>query len=122
MKVMLLAGLALWAVGYIIIWSSLAKAGSETNSLASGMEKKGREFVLYAGTGAVTNFFDTLGIGSFATTISIFKFSRLVPDELLPGTLNVGHALPTMMQAFIYITIVKVQPLTLLSMIAAALL
>jgi uncharacterized membrane protein YfcA len=122
MKVMLLAGLTVWVVGYIIMWSSLAKRGSETDSPASGNEKKGREFVLYAGTGAVTNFFDTLGIGSFATTMSIYKFSRLVPDELLPGTLNVGHALPAMMQAFIYITIVKVQPLTLLTMIAAAVL
>jgi uncharacterized membrane protein YfcA len=122
MKVMLLAGLTVWVVGYIVFWSSQAKRGSETDSPASGDEKKGRKFVFYAGTGAVTNFFDTLGIGSFATTISIYKFSRLVPDELLPGTLNVGHALPTMMQAFIYITIVKVQPLTLLSMIAAAVL
>ncbi len=122
MKVMLLAGLTVWVVTYIILWRSLAKAGSETKSPASGIEKKGREFVLYAGTGVVTNFFDTLGIGSFATTTSIYKFSRLVPDELLPGTLNVGHALPTMMQAFIYITIVKVQPLTLLTMIAAAVL
>ena len=122
MKVMLLAGLSVSVGSYIVLWISLAKPGSETNSPASGIEKKGREFVLYAGTGVVTNFFDTLGIGSFATTTSIYKFSRLVPDELLPGTLNVGHALPTMMQAFIYITIVKVQPLTLLTMIAAAVL
>ena len=35
-------------------------------------------------------FFDTLGIGSFATTTAIFRAWRLVPDELIPGTLNVG--------------------------------
>jgi len=122
MKLMLLVALTVCAVSYIILWSSLAKPVSETDSPASGIKKKGREFVLYAGTGAVTNFFDTLGIGSFATTISIYKFSRLVPDVLLPGTLNVGHALPTILQALIYITIVKVQPLTLLTMIAAAVL
>ena len=43
--------------------------------------------------GFVTNFFDTLGIGSFAPTTSLFKFFRLAPDEKIPGTLNVGHAL-----------------------------
>ena len=41
-------------------------------------------------TGFVTVFFDTLGIGSFATTTAIFRAWRLVPDELIPGTLNVG--------------------------------
>lgn len=120
MKVMLLMGLTVWAVGYIILWSLLAKPQSERDAHGRRIEKKGREFVPYAATGAVTNFFDTLGIGSFATSISIYKFANLVPDELLPGTLNVGHALPSVLQAFLFITIVKVQPLTLLAMIAAS--
>jgi uncharacterized membrane protein YfcA len=72
--------------------------------------------------GAVTNFFDTLGIGSFATTTSLYRLRRLVPDELIPGTLNAGHALPTVAQALIYITLVKVDALTLVLMIAAAVL
>ena len=42
--------------------------------------------------GFVTDFFDTLGIGSFAPTTAIYKLRRMVPDELIPGTLNVGHA------------------------------
>jgi len=71
-------------------------------------------------TGFVTNFFDTLGIGSFATTTSIFRQWRLVPDELIPGTLNVGHALPAIAQAFIFIRIVPVDARTLAMMIAAA--
>ena len=71
-------------------------------------------------TGFVTNFLDTLGIGSFATTTSVFKFFGLVPDELIPGTLFVGHTLPVILQAFIYISIMKVDTLTLFSMIAAA--
>jgi hypothetical protein len=45
--------------------------------------------------GFVTAFLDTLGIGSFATTTSIFKLRNLVPVKLMPGTLNVGHTLPT---------------------------
>jgi uncharacterized membrane protein YfcA len=75
---------------------------------------------LRAGTGFVTNFFDTLGIGSFATTTSIFRFFRMIPDERIPGTLNIGHTLPTIAQAFIYTRIVPVESRTLILMIAAA--
>ena len=73
-------------------------------------------------TGFVANFFDTLGIGSFATTTSIFKLKNLVRDELIPGTLNVGHTLPTIAQAFIYIAVIEVDMTTLLLMIAASML
>jgi uncharacterized membrane protein YfcA len=70
--------------------------------------------------GFVTNFFDTLGIGSFATTTSVFKFWKIVPDEVIPGTLNVGHTLPIVTQAFIYVALIKVDALTLAALIAAA--
>jgi uncharacterized membrane protein YfcA len=70
--------------------------------------------------GASTNFFDTLGIGSFATTTSIFRFFRMVPDELIPGTLNVGHTLGAIAQTFIYTTLVPVESTTLITMIVAA--
>ena len=60
--------------------------------------------------GFVTNFFDTLGIGSFATTTAVFRLFRLVPDELIPGTLVVGHALPVMTQALVFISVVRVDP------------
>jgi uncharacterized membrane protein YfcA len=72
--------------------------------------------------GFVTNFFDTLGIGSFAPTTSLFKFFRMAPDEKIPGTLNVGHALPTVTEALIYITVIGVDPLTLVSLIVASIL
>jgi len=70
--------------------------------------------------GFVTNFFDTLGIGSFATTTSLFRMLGAVPDELIPGTLNVGHTAPSVTQAFIYIAIVAVAMPTLGAMIGAA--
>lgn len=70
--------------------------------------------------GFVTNFFDTLGIGSFAPTTAIFKLSRRIPDERIPGTLNAGHALPTLAQALIFIGAVSVEPATLIGMIVAA--
>ena len=40
------------------------------------------------GLGAVTNFFDTLGIGSFAPTTAAIRTRRLMPDEAIPGTLT----------------------------------
>ncbi len=58
--------------------------------------------------GVATNFFDTLGIGSYATTTSLYRLRRVVADEDIPGTLNVGHALPTVTQAFVYIAILDV--------------
>ncbi|MEP7273954.1 MAG: sulfite exporter TauE/SafE family protein [Acidobacteriota bacterium] len=77
---------------------------------------------LHAGIGFVTNFFDTLGIGAFATTTSMFRLWNQVRDEVIPGTLNVGHTLPAITQAFIYIAIVEVNMTTLISLIAAAVL
>jgi uncharacterized membrane protein YfcA len=75
---------------------------------------------LLGAIGFVTDFLDTLGIGSFAVTTSLFKFFRVVPDERIPGTLNVGHALPTVVEALIYIVIVAVEPKTLLLLIVAS--
>jgi uncharacterized membrane protein YfcA len=72
--------------------------------------------------GFVTNFFDTLGIGSFAPTTAIFKLLRRMPDERIPGTLNAGHALPTAVQALIFVAVVAVDVVTLVSMILAAVL
>lgn len=70
----------------------------------------------------IANFFDTLGIGSYATTTSMFRHWKLVPDEKIPGTLNVGYVLPTVVQAYIYTTIVPIDPTTLILMIAASVL
>ncbi len=70
--------------------------------------------------GLVTDFLDTLGIGSFAPTTSLFKFFKLVPDEKIPGTLNVGHSLPTVAEALIYTTVIGVDPLTMVALIAAS--
>jgi uncharacterized membrane protein YfcA len=67
-----------------------------------------------------TNFFDTLGIGCFAPTTAIFKMQRRMADEDIPGTLNVGHALPTVVEALVFVAIVAVDLTTLIAMIVAA--
>src|SRR4029453_13282212 len=73
--------------------------------------------------GAITNFFDTLGIGSFAPTTAWFKFRRLVPDRLIPPTMLVGHGLPTMAQSVIFLILlgVMVDPVLLIGCVIAVL-
>ena len=70
--------------------------------------------------GFVTDFLDTLGIGSFATTTTLYRARKTIDDRLLPGTLNVGHTLPTIVQAFIFTQVVEVEIKTLVLMIVAA--
>jgi uncharacterized membrane protein YfcA len=70
--------------------------------------------------GLVTDFFDTLGIGSFAPTTAIYKLRRMVPDELIPGTLNVGHTPSAIAESLIFVTAIVVDPILLLSMITSA--
>src|ERR687888_492156 len=77
---------------------------------------------LQIGVGFFTNFFDTLGIGSFATTTTIYRLKKMVDDRIIPGTLNVGHTLPTTAQTVIYTAIIQVDITTLFSMIAASIL
>lgn len=74
--------------------------------------------------GAITNFFDTLGIGSFAPTMAWFKVRKLVPDRLIPCTMLVGHTLPTLAQAIIFLILlgVLVDPVLLTGCIVALLL
>jgi uncharacterized membrane protein YfcA len=72
--------------------------------------------------GFVTNFFDTLGIGSFASTTAFLKLRRMTADENIPGILNVGHTLPVVIQALIFVSAVSVGSLTLVAMATAAVL
>jgi uncharacterized membrane protein YfcA len=104
----LFVALGIFAAGYIWIWFT-------GKGRAPGFPS-----VLELLIGFVTNFFDALGIGSFAPTTAIFKFRKMVPDEQIPGTLNVGHTPPTILEAFLFIAIVKVDMLTLVLMISAA--
>lgn len=73
--------------------------------------------------GFITDFLDTLGIGSFVMTILFSRLTGFVKnDKLLPGTLNIGHTIPVLIEALLFISVVKVDGLTLLSLISAAVL
>lgn len=114
MKTILFLALVAVTVVYLLYWVRRARAAEAS---APPRPSPGD-----LGVGFVTNFFDTLGIGSFATTTSLWKFFKLVDDRVIPGTLNVGHSLAVVTQAFIYIAIIEVDMTTLTGLIAAAVL
>ncbi|HIZ60613.1 MAG TPA: sulfite exporter TauE/SafE family protein [Candidatus Dorea faecipullorum] len=68
----------------------------------------------------IANFFDTLGIGSYAIATSAWKFNKAVDDDLIPGTLNVAFGIPICVEATIFIQRIDMDPLTLVLMIAAS--
>jgi len=70
--------------------------------------------------GFVTDFFDALGIGSYAPTTAIFTFRKNPPEELIPGTLNIGHNAASIAECLIFVAAVPVDPLLLVSCIGAA--
>ena len=94
-KSFLLIALAIFGALFLAVWARAI------------LKEKGSGAILptwgQSAIGFVTNFFDTLGIGSFAPTTSIFKLRRIVPDEAIPGTLNVGHTAPVLVMAFIFV-------------------
>jgi hypothetical protein len=114
----LLLFLALGVVGlvYLISWGRALAAGRSRGNGAAVPSP------LETGIGFITNFFDTLGIGSYAPTTALFRFFKLVPDERIPGTLTLGHTLPTIVQSFIFIAIVQVDFKTLALLIVASIL
>lgn len=112
-QLVLIAGLCMAAL-FIWVWRRLERRAQVAPSDGSPVTVAGMLL------GFATNFFDTLGIGSFASTTAYIKFRKLISDDLIPGTLNVGHALPTITQAIIFTTAIAVAPLTLIAMVAAA--
>ena len=110
----LLLALAALSAWYIVRWRLLERGRPRDGRIRPGP----LELLI----GFVCNFFDALGIGNFATTTAIFKFRGRPADELVPGTLNVGYALPTVVEALIFIAAINVEVTTLVSMIAAAVL
>ena len=111
MLIALLVPLALAILVYAVV---LLKA-----VIARGIRPSGEAIVL----GAVTNFFDTLGIGSFAPTMAWLKFRKMVADKLIPCTMLVGHTPPAMTQGFIFLILlgVLVDPVLLVGCVIALL-
>ncbi len=119
----LLAALVTMNAGFVALWGkamatgrNIVKAGGPKTP-ANDLRFPNAEHLI---VGFVTNFFDTLGIGSYAQTTSWYKLRKMVNDRIIPGTMTIGHNLATTVQTWIYTAIVPVDVTTLFSMIGAA--
>jgi uncharacterized membrane protein YfcA len=99
-------------IGFAVAWVRAALRGPESNVPTIGA----------AAVGALTSFLDTLGIGSFAPTTALFKLFRLVKDELIPGTLNVGLTASGVAEASLFVKSIVIDPALLASTLASAVL
>ena len=108
------------AIVVFVVWFFylLVKDSRENGSKDVPMKTK----VLYGIMGCILNLLDTLGVGSNATQAAFFKFTKLSPDEELPGNGNVIFAIPVGVEALLFLKIVEVEPVTLFSMLIAAML
>jgi uncharacterized membrane protein YfcA len=97
---MLIALLIPLGVAILVYLYALMRA-----ALAAGARPTAEALAL----GALVNFFDTLGIGSFATTTAWFKFRKLVPDRLIPPTMVVGLTPPAMAESIIFLVLLGVR-------------
>ena len=116
----LLIALAVAAIFYLVMVGVRVRKELQAGEITGGDIIGNSSSWPRLGTGFITNFFDTLGIGSYATTTAIFRKFKLVPDEKIPATLNIGHTPPTIVQAYLFTKLVPVDPTTLVLMIAAA--
>ena len=67
----------------------------------------------------ITMFFDTLGIGGNAPQTALFKLTKTVKDNLIPGTLNTCTLVGSATETMLFVSGVAVDPLTLVSLIAS---
>ncbi|MGD9904670.1 MAG: permease [Vicinamibacterales bacterium] len=104
---LLLLGLAVVTATFVAAWWRSARQG----------HPHPRPTPVHLALGAVPLFFDTLGIGNYAPTTAAFRALKLVRDEWIPGTLNVGSSVPVAVEAFAFVVAIAVDPLTLLVMV-----
>ena len=112
--------LAKWILLILLVLIAIVFAVAWIASLIKKSKEGIRPSIYQLMIGFVTDFFDTLGVGSFATTTSLFRIGKVVDDDKIPGTLNVGHTLPTILQAVIYINIIEIDVWTLWILIIAS--
>ena len=106
---LLLVSLIIWVV-YLILRNARRHRVRLTDKFFTGF-----------GIGLVTDLLDTLGIGTFATTTTLFKATQLIKDDRqIPATMTTAHVIPVLVEALCFITIVQVELTTLICMAAAA--
>ena len=109
-KLGLLATLVVVNVAFVLAWLRDARRRAE----------RPRPHLSDIAIGFVTDFLDALGIGSFAPTTALFKLRGSPSDELIPGTLNVGHNAAAFVETVVFVAAVAVEPVLLATMVASA--
>ena len=115
MKFALLVALVVLAAAYAVVLATAVQRARNQVPGSAWLPSAHQSAI-----GFVTNFFDSLGIGNFAPTTAWFRAAKMVPDERIPGTMNVGHTLPVMLMGLLFIQSVEVETTTLISMISAS--
>jgi len=75
--------------------------------------------ILFAALGIVSQFLSTFGVSDFAFNTVAFRLTKTVEDKKIPGTLNAACVIPVAFMALAYITVIKVDVLTLVVLIIA---
>jgi uncharacterized membrane protein YfcA len=112
MILFILTGLILFSIWFMYIFSN--DVWKHRKQMESG------SWVKTGIIGFLVNFFDVLGIGAFAPQTVLLKFTKQVPDRLIPGTMNVANTIPVLIQAIVFIKIIEVEPFTLIVMFTSA--
>jgi uncharacterized membrane protein YfcA len=108
------------SLAFVIVGVSAARRNRASAEVRTPDQVIRRPTVVELIIGAVVAFFDTLGIGSFAPTTAIFKLLHIVPDELIPGTLNVGLNVAALLESLIFVTAIVVEPVLLITIVLSA--
>jgi uncharacterized membrane protein YfcA len=109
-RVVLYGALVVVQLVFIVVWVRAVRR----NRLAM------RPSLSDVAIGCGTCFLDTLGIGNYAQITALFKLRGNPPDELIPGTLNVGNAIGIIFSALLFVEMIEVSPVLLTSMVLAA--
>lgn len=109
-KLVLLGALFIINAFFVARWWRLRKSAMHQDRPTWG------DFLI----GVVTDFLDGLGIGSFAPTTALYKFRGRPADELIPGTLNIGHNMAAFVETVVFVTVVAVEPVLLVLMVASS--
>jgi uncharacterized membrane protein YfcA len=113
----------LWIIwGWLLVWAIIIAVMIVMDILKHKKEFKEEKSTWWiAGIiGFITNFFDTLGIGSFGPTTAMVRATKQCDDKMIPGLLNVGDCIPVITEALIFITIIEMDIMTLALMLVAA--
>jgi uncharacterized membrane protein YfcA len=109
-RLLLYSSLAVAQIAFVAAWLAAA--------VKRGLRGRPTGGDLAIGCG--TCFLDTLGIGSYAQITALYKLRGSPADELIPGTLNVGSAIPVFLSTLLFLSAVNVEPVLVTSMVLSS--